>query len=325
MNNKEKQKLVFGQWQCPLDWPTNCGSKELWEELGRTIGAFSLLENVCSRAIRSFTGHSTMRAALEDPDCVLNADFAGLMEETEVLRDSRNRLCHGAWIAFETPVSATVRFFPKREELDNIHQQKTSLDDLTCIKNRVMAVVGELGARVGETPVHEPTAQFWEEVGRTVATFGMLEDCLPRALYTITGLQTIDEAKDSNKQVEQWCAILIKSMSDTLGGLTSSLKSAWKKRDHVLQPEYATLLQEIQELTKLRNRVCHKTYQEFMVPDTAKLCDSPSDPGPAPRIREVAAIHEFQKARLRVVTAIAALRNEVRTKYGSEFPGANDS
>ena len=295
------------------------------EELGRTVGAFSLLENVLPRATRSLTGHPTMQAALEDPDSVLKTEFAGLMAETEALRRSRNRLCHGAWIAFETPVLATVRFFPNGELLDKAHQQIASLYDLTCTKNRVMDVVGELGTKVEVTPVHDPTVQLWEQIGRAVATFGMLEDLLPRALYIITGYQRVDETEDTNQQVEEWCARLIKSMSDTLGGLALSLKAAWKERDGVLQPENAKLVQEIQVLTKLRNRVCHATYQDFMTPDVASARDGPIDPGVDNETREAIAISALQDAKLRVVATIAALRTEVRTRYQSGFPGANDS
>ncbi len=300
-----------------------------------------------------------MQAALEDPDSVLKTEFAGLMAETEALRRSRNRLCHGAWIAFETPVLATVRFFPNGEVLDKAHQQIASLYDLTCTKNRVMDVVGELGTKVEVTPVHDPTVQLWEQIGRAVATFGMLEDLLPRALYIITGYQRVDETEDTNQQVEEWCARLIKSMSDTLGGLALSavwhsrrfgtlgglalsavwhsrrfgtlgglalsLKAAWKERDGVLQPENAKLVQEIQVLTKLRNRVCHATYQDFMTPDVASARDGPIDPGVDNETREAIAISALQDAKLRVVATIAALRTEVRTRYQSGFPGANDS
>ena len=136
MSDQENHKLVVGLWQCPEDWHTHRGSKELWEELGRTVGAFSTLENIFPTALCSITGHSTMKAALEDPNSVLKAEFAGLMAEIAALRRSRNRLCHGAWIAFETPVLATVRFFPNGEELDKTHQKITSLKDLATTKNQ---------------------------------------------------------------------------------------------------------------------------------------------------------------------------------------------
>ena len=325
MSDQEVTGLVVGQWQFPEDWPTHRGSKELWEELGRTVGAFTMLANILPRAIRAITGHLTMKAALEDPDSVLKTDFAGLLAEIEELRKPRNRLCHGAWIAFETPVLATVRFFPNGGELDKTHQQVTSLDDLTSTKNRVMAVIGELETKVEETPVHDPTAALWEEIGRTVATFGTLEDLLPRALYIITGHQRVDEAEDANQQVNEWCAELIKSMSDTLGGLAHTLKAAWKERDGGLHPKNAEIVQEIRALAKFRNRVCHATYQDFMAPHVAQMNDRANDLEVNNTAREADAITALQDARLRVLAAVAALRTEVRVRYQSGFPGANDS
>ena len=219
---------------------------------------------------------------------------------------------------------ATIRFFPKGEELDKTHQQITSLDDLTSTKTRVMAVIGELETKVEERPLHDPTGPFWEEIGRTIATFGMLEDLLPRALYIITGHERVDEAEDAKQQVEEWCAELIKSMSDTLGGLAHSLEAAWKERDGELNPENADTVKEIKALAKVRNRVCHATYQDFMAPDVAQMSDGANDSEIDNPAREANAIGTLQDTRLGVVAAIAELRTEVRVKYQTGFPGAND-
>ena len=324
MNDQENRRLVVGRWQCPEDWPTHRGSNALWEELGRTVGAFSMLEHVFPRAILSITGHSTMKAALADPNSVLKTEFAGLMAEIEALRRPRNRLCHGAWIAFETPVLATVRFFPQGEEMDTTHQKIISLNDLTDAKSHVVAVIEELETKVEPTPVQDPSGALWEEIGRTVAAFGMLEDLLPRALYIITGHQTVDNPEDAIHQVEEWCAELIKNMSDTLGGLAHSLEAAWKERDGGLSPENADIVKDIKALAKFRNRICHATYQNFLAPVAAQVSTRPDSPDLDNTAREADAISALQDARVRVVVAIAALRTEVRVRYQSGFPGAND-
>lgn len=324
MSDQANLHLIVGQWQYPQDWPTHRGSKDLWEELGRTVGAFSMLEVILPRAFRAITGQATMKAALEDPDSILKTEFAGLLAEVEALRKSRNRLCHGAWIAFESPVSGTVRFFPQGEELDNSHQQASSLDDLTSTRNRVMTVIEELKANLEDMPVHEPSSLFWEEIGRTVATFGMLEDLLPRALYKITGHQAVDADGDAEQQVKEWCAALIRNMSDTLGGLANTLETAWKDRDGQLHPENADIVKEIQALASVRNQVCHTVYQDFMTPDVARATGGRSHLDGDKAAREHDAMTALQNVRLRVVAAIAALRTEVRVRYGSGFPGAND-
>ena len=324
MSDKANPHLVVGQWQCPQDWPTHRGSKELWEELGRTVGAFLMLENILPRAFRAITGHVTMKAALEDPDSVLKSEFAGLLAEIEALRKPRNRLCHGAWVAFESPVSGTIRFFPQGEKLDKSHQQASSLDDLTGTRNRVIAVIEELKTLLEDTPVHDPSSLFWEEIGRTVATFGMLEDLLPRALYKITGHQTVDEEGDAQQQVKVWCAALIRNMSDTLGGLAHTLETAWTNRDGELHSENADIVKEIRALAKARNQVCHAVYQDFMTPDVARETGGRNHLDGDKADHEGDPMTALQDVRLRVVAAIAALRTEVRVSYRSGFPGAND-
>lgn len=326
MSEQEKRVLVVGPWQCPENWPTHHGSSALWEALGKTVGAFSVLENILPRALHAITGHARLKAALKDPDSVLQRELAGLVSEIAILRRVRNRLCHGAWTSFETPTSATVRFFPQGEELDKTHQKFTSLDDLSSTQNRVMAVIAELETKVEQAPIHDPGKPLWEEIGRTVATFGMLEDLVPRALYILTGHQFIDDAEDERQQVEKWCATLVKSMSDTLGGLACSLEAAWKERDGCLNPESSDIVQEFRALAKVRNRVCHATYQEFLTPDAdvGQMNPPPQNPKLDHQAREVYAIDALQNTRVRVVAVVAALRTEVRVRYQAGFPGAND-
>ena len=187
-----------------------------------------------------------------------------------------------------------------------------------------MVVIEELKTKLEDAPVHDPSSLFWEEIGRTVATFGMLEDLLPRALYKITGHQTVDVEGDAEQQVKEWCAALIRNMSDTLGGLAHTLGAAWTERDGELQPDNAEMVKEIASLAKARNRVCHGAYQDFMAPDIARVTDNRSYPEHDKTIREADAMSALQDFRFRTVAVIAALRTEVRVRYESGFPGAND-
>jgi len=177
---------------------------------------------------------------------------------------------------------------------------------------------------VEETPIHDPSSALWEQIGRTVASFGMLEDLLPRALYIITGHRRIDHEEDGKLQVSAWCAQLIKSMSDTLGGLAHSLEAAWNVRDGELLPKNAEVVRQMRELTTIRNRVCHAAYQDFMTPDVPQTGDVQNDARVDNTAREGNAIDALQDARIRVVASIAELRTEVRVRYDSGFPGADD-
>ena len=71
------------------------------------------------------------------------------------------------------------------------------------------------------TPEHWPTQKaepaFWEELGRAVATFGFLEDLIPRFLLA---LEASRDAKEyTEDEVEKWVGSLERSLSDPLGPL----------------------------------------------------------------------------------------------------------
>ena len=204
---------------------------------------------------------------------MLKTEYAGVVEEIEELGKERNRLCHGAWAEFATPDTATVRFFSKGAELDQPHGEVRSLNDLRNTKGRVMAVVAELRAVVEERLPQHASEGLWEEVGRAVATFGTLEDTLPRALYVITGHQEVEEGEAADRQFNEWCKKLISHMSDTLGGLAHELETAWNERDGVLHPENKEIVDGITALAKERNRLCHKAWEKFLAPTSARTGD----------------------------------------------------
>ena len=324
MSTQGEWVLVVGPWECPEEWPTNCGSKALWEELGRTVGTFSTLEDMVARALYAITGHKSLKRAWEEPDSVLKTEYAELVEEIKELRAERNRLCHGAWTDFETPDTATVRYFANGKVLDKKHREARSLDDLRSSKERAIAVIAELKAVVEERPIQPASEALWEEVGRAVATFGTLEDVLARTLYVITGHQKVKEDDAPDEQVEEWCEKLISHMSDTLGGLAHVLGAAWNERDGVLHRGNKEIVDEITAVAKERNRLCHKAWGKFLAPTSARTGDVRNEIEFDSADHEARTREKLRSTRDRVVAVISALRTEVRVTYKTGFPGAND-
>ena len=252
-------------------------------------------------ALYEITGHKTLKAAWEEPDRILKREYAEVVEEIKELRKERNRLCHGAWTEFATPEKATVRYFPNGEELDNVHRAARSLDELRETSGRVMAIMAALRTEEEEPQIHRGSKALWEGLGRTVATFGMLEDTLARALYVITGHEGVEDGEAGRQQAQEWAQSLISLMSDTLGGLACELEAAWTISDGLLTAEHAEVVAKIKALAKDRNLLCHGTWHhETRSPD------------------------ELRTTRERVIAVIAALRTEVRVTYKTGFPGAND-
>jgi hypothetical protein len=78
-------------------------------------------------------------------------------------------------------------------------------------------------------PTHYPThthgAEFWEALGRTVATFGLLEETLGKAIFSFTATRHIAEDK-VEEEFEKWLPTLEKALNDPLGGLIDSYGKA---------------------------------------------------------------------------------------------------
>ena len=165
-----------GYWQNPPNWPTHKGSEALWEELGRTVATFGMLEDTLARAQFAVTGQQQqvegvelerqmqtwaselikglieplkplggkLAAAWKAADGELTDGHRAIANEIRVLADERNRLCHGAWIAFEQPDQGTVRYFARKFDVGGVYLETRSVQDLAEIRGRVKAVIEDV-------------------------------------------------------------------------------------------------------------------------------------------------------------------------------------
>jgi hypothetical protein len=67
-------------------------------------------------------------------------------------------------------------------------------------------------------PTHFHSPQFWEELGRAIATFGFLEEVLAKAIFAFTGTKPYSEEEIKNAY-EKWTTVLEKAMYGQLSGL----------------------------------------------------------------------------------------------------------
>ena len=65
-----------------------------------------------------------------------------------------------------------------------------------------------------------------------------------------------------------------------------------------LHPENVEIVQDIQALAKIRNRVCHAAYQDYMSPNIARMSDGPNDAAADNTARETDAIGALEDARI---------------------------
>lgn len=105
-------------------------------------------------------------------------------------------------------------------------------------------------------PTHAHDAQFWEALGRAVATFGFLEDVLARAIFALTATTRYEEHELAGAY-EAWLPTLAKALVDPLGGLIGPYESALRKHSDSEVQNFDELLQDLRKALALRNVICH--------------------------------------------------------------------
>jgi len=112
-------------------------------------------------------------------------------------------------------------------------------------------------------PTHKHSPQFWEQLGRTVATFGFLEEVLGKAIFvfTATRIYSADEIEDA---VKAWVPKLEGALKDPLKSLADSYGTAVKENQNARVENVDGLIELIKDAADVRNIVCHASWR---VPD----------------------------------------------------------
>ena len=133
-----------------------------------------------------------------------------------------------------------------------------------------MLPVVDRGRLPDDWPTNRGFSRFWEELGRTVATFSHLEDMLARASFGLTGTQRFYSIEQAEAAFPQWEEKLKESLSDTLGSLTSK-REAIENDDRVPDDRARQVLARLNELRVWRNALCHGAWQDFAVDGSVEL------------------------------------------------------
>ncbi len=165
-------------------------------------------------------------------------------------------------------------------------------------------------------PTHLHSADFWEQFGRTVATFGHLEEVLGKAIFALTATVRYEETEVQGA-FERWLPTLERALIDPLGGLIESTGRACRSHPDVTFSNIDDLLNELRRASAIRNVLCHGSWQS---PDA----EGRSLPLFVDRQKEVFCtpvdveyLHQTQRA---VVELTCHVINTV-TSMGWQFPG----
>src|SRR5262245_35166963 len=108
-------------------------------------------------------------------------------------------------------------------------------------------------------PTHLHSASFWERLGRTVATFGFLEEILAKAILAFTGMRRYDEA-GIQQAYEEWVPVLERTRSDPLGNLIDTYGQAVRNHPDSTIGYLDDLLAKLREAAAIRNVLCHGSW-----------------------------------------------------------------
>lgn len=112
-------------------------------------------------------------------------------------------------------------------------------------------------------PTHRHPAQFWEHLGRVVATFGFLEEILKRAIFAFTAPRRHGSLEEYEAACDAWLLQLKQALTDQLWSLAVKYGKAVRNNpDSTVNVD--KLVRDIKEATTLRNALCHGSWR---IPD----------------------------------------------------------
>lgn len=165
-------------------------------------------------------------------------------------------------------------------------------------------------------PTHAHSAEFWEQLGRVVGTFGALEEVLGKAIFALTGTRPY-EGKDPEQAVSAWYKTLERALTDPLVPLIGSFERAVRDHPRSTLTNLDTLTTHLREAAALRNALCHGSWQE---PD-ARGASKPLFVDRGFRVFDTAVDVQFLIQTQKHVAELVCEVISVVTHMGFQFPG----
>lgn len=167
-------------------------------------------------------------------------------------------------------------------------------------------------------PTHLMPSEFWENVGRTVASFGFLEDVLLRAIVALTYTREVSD-EELKSEISDAAKDLKMAVSDSLSPLIDRYVRLAKAHQAYPFSNLSDLEADLRSATKLRNVIAHGSWQApdsqgrsvpHFVNRQGQAFETPID---------IAFLHELQKHTAELAAAVV---NSI-TLMGWAFPGTS--
>ena len=183
---------------------------------------------------------------------------------------------------------------------------------------QAIARVVDLDSLPERFPTHRHASVFWESLGRTIATFGFLEEILGKAIFALTATKPYNDELERDAAFKEWLPRLEKALADQLGSLIHQFGKAVREHPDATSKDLEYLLDDLCKASEIRNVLCHGSWR---VPDTdgasiplfvnrrKMLWDTPID-------------CQFLDQTQRYVAELSCLVVNAVTRMGWKFPGS---
>jgi len=167
-------------------------------------------------------------------------------------------------------------------------------------------------------PTHRHAPEFWEALGRAVATFGFLEEVLGKAIFSFTAMRRFP-ADQVQAEYEKWLPTLERALIDPLGRLLRAYGDAVRSNPSTTIANLDILLSDLTEASTIRNVLCHGSWRSpddqgrslpFFVDNRKLVFQTPID---------IAFLQETQRNVADLTCAVV----DTVTSMGWQFPGSS--
>jgi hypothetical protein len=169
-------------------------------------------------------------------------------------------------------------------------------------------------------PTHRHSPQFWEQLDRTIATYGFLEEVLGKAIFAFTATRPYG-ADEIDAAYRAWLPQLERALSDQLWNLAESYRKAARDNPATTIENIDELVEHIKKATVIRNVLCHGSWRTpnangasvpLFVNRQKQVFDTPID------------INYLRQVQSHVIELICSVIDSV-THMGWQFPGGAGS
>ncbi len=166
-------------------------------------------------------------------------------------------------------------------------------------------------------PTHTHPPQFWEQLGRTVATYGLLEEVLGRAIFAFTSTTHYSEDK-INAAYQNWLPKLEKGLSEPLRNLAKAYEAAVLQNSEASIQNINELVDDIKKSSVIRNVLCHGSWP----PPNSEGKSVPLYVNYKMEVWDIAIDIEYLKETQVFVTGLICSVIDTVTHMGWQFPGS---